>query len=283
MNILVTGAGGQLGSEIRAIANDEYQFFFETSATLDITSKQQVLSFVSANKIDVVINCAAYTAVDKAEKEEDLAFNVNGKAVENLVVACENFQAKLIHISTDYVFDGSQNTPYKESDEVKPLGVYGQSKRKGEEVVLNSTIDALIIRTSWVYSFFGNNFVKTMMRLGQERENLGVIFDQVGTPTYAKDLAEFCMYLINQDFSKVGSIYHFSNEGVISWYDFAKAIMEIAHIDCDIKPIETYQYPTPAKRPQYSVLNKSKLKEDFNYKIPYWKDSLKECIQLLKK
>ena len=283
MNILVTGAGGQLGSEISAIANDEHQFFFETSATLDITSKQQVLSFVSANKIDVVINCAAYTAVDKAEKEEDLAFNVNGKAVENLVVACENSQAKLIHISTDYVFDGSQNTPYKESDEVKPLGVYGQSKRKGEEVVLNSTIDALIIRTSWVYSFFGNNFVKTMMRLGQERESLGVIFDQVGTPTYAKDLAEFCMYLINQDFSKVGSIYHFSNEGVISWYDFAKAIMEIAHIDCDIKPIETYQYPTPAKRPQYSVLNKSKLKEDFNYKIPYWKDSLKECIQLLKK
>jgi len=283
MNILVTGAGGQLGSEIKAIANDEYQFFFETSATLDITSKQKVLSFVSTNKIDIIINCAAYTAVDKAENEEQLAFNVNEKAVENLVVACENFQAKLIHISTDYVFDGSQNTPYKESDEVKPLGVYGQSKRKGEEVVLNSTIDALIIRTSWVYSFFGNNFVKTMMRLGQERESLGVIFDQVGTPTYAKDLAEFCMYLINQDFSKVGSIYHFSNEGVISWYDFAKAIMEIAHIDCDIKPIETYQYPTPAKRPQYSVLNKSKLKEDFNYKIPYWKDSLKECIQLLKK
>ena len=283
MNILVTGAGGQLGSEIRAIANDEHQFFFETSATLDITSKQKVLSFVSTNKIDIIINCAAYTAVDKAENEEQLAFNVNEKAVENLVVACENFQAKLIHISTDYVFDGSQNTPYKESDEVKPLGVYGQSKRKGEEVVLNSTIDALIIRTSWVYSFFGNNFVKTMMRLGQERESLGVIFDQVGTPTYAKDLAEFCMYLINQDFSKVGSIYHFSNEGVISWYDFAKAIMEIAHIDCDIKPIETYQYPTPAKRPQYSVLNKSKLKEDFNYKIPYWKDSLKECIQLLKK
>ena len=283
MNILVTGAGGQLGSEVKAIANDKHQYFFETSATLDITSKQKVLSFVSTNKIDIIINCAAYTAVDKAENEEQLAFNVNEKAVENLVVACENFQAKLIHISTDYVFDGSQNTPYKESDEVKPLGVYGQSKRKGEEVVLNSTIDALIIRTSWVYSFFGNNFVKTMMRLGQERENLGVIFDQVGTPTYAKDLAEFCMYLINQDFSKVGSIYHFSNEGVISWYDFAKAIMEIAHIDCDIKPIETYQYPTPAKRPQYSVLNKSKLKEDFNYKIPYWKDSLKECIQLLKK
>ena len=283
MNILVTGAGGQLGSEIRAVANNDHQYFFETSATLDITSKQQVLSFVSTNKIDIIINCAAYTAVDKAENEEQIAFNVNEKAVENLVVACENSQAKLIHISTDYVFDGSQNIPYKESDEVKPLGVYGQSKRKGEEVVLNSTIDALIIRTSWVYSFFGNNFVKTMMRLGQERESLGVIFDQVGTPTYAKDLAGFCLYLIDQDFSKVDRVYHFSNEGVISWYDFAKAIMEIADIDCDIKPIETYQYPTPAKRPQYSVLNKSKLKEDFNYRIPYWKDSLKECIQLLKK
>jgi len=283
MNILVTGASGQLGSEVKALADKNHNYFFESSSTLNITSKEAVLAFFSKNNIEVVINCAAYTAVDKAQEEEDLAYEVNETGVSYLVSACEKYQAKLIHISTDYVFDGSNNLPYKESDPVQPLGVYGKSKRKGEEVVLNANIPALVIRTSWVYSFYGNNFVKTMMRLGKERESLGVIFDQIGSPTYAKDLAEFCIHLIDQDFSTKDTLYHFSNEGVISWYDFAKAIMEMVEVDCQVNPIESYQYPTPAKRPHYSVLNKSKLKEDFNYKIPYWKDSLKECIQLLNK
>ena len=280
MNILVTGASGQLGSEIRekSIKYSQYKFFFEDSKSLDITDFDKVEVFVVENNINVVINCAAYTAVDKAEIEERDAENINLQGVKNLTSALKD-RGRLIHISTDYVFNGKSYEPYKEEDNVDPIGVYGKTKRLGEEHILTSEVESLIIRTSWVYSSFGNNFVKTMMRLGKERNELNVIFDQVGSPTYARDLVLVCLDAIDKDFSKLSKIYHYSNEGVASWYDFAKAIMEISGIDCDVYPIETKDYPTPAKRPNYSLLNKSKIKKEFNITIPYWRDSLKDCIK----
>ena len=280
MNILVTGASGQLGSEIRENSTEfsQYNFFFEDSKSLDITDFEKVEEFIVENNIKAVINCAAYTAVDKAESEEQDAKNVNLLGVKNLISVLKG-RGKLIHISTDYVFNGKSYEPYKEEHYVDPIGVYGRTKRLGEEFILNSEVASIIIRTSWVYSSFGNNFVKTMLRLGKERDKLNVIFDQIGSPTYARDLAFVCLDIIDKDFSNFSKIYHYSNEGVTSWYDFAKAIMEVSGIQCYISPIETKDYPTPAKRPNYSLLNKSKIKKEFNITIPYWRDSLKDCIK----
>jgi len=288
MNILVIGSNGQLGSEIKDIAihYPNFKFFFMDLPELDICKSSQLEVFFKDKNINTVINCAAYTAVDQAEEDAEIAEQVNAKGVLNLVNALKKVDGKLIHISTDYVFDGTSFLPYKESDPVSPIGVYGKTKRAGELAVLNSSIDAIVIRTSWLYSVYGNNFVKTMLRLGSEKENLGVIFDQVGTPTNASDLAKTCLNILldesSENISMKGKIYHYSNEGVTSWYDFAKAIMELGSLDCKVRPIQTRDYPTPAKRPHYSVLNKSKIKIDFNIQIPYWRDSLYKCIEKLK-
>lgn len=285
MKILVTGANGQLGSEIKSLnqAYPNFEFVFSDLPELDICNKASLMQFVQDHKITAMINCAAYTAVDKAEDDVATAELVNATAVSNLAVIAEEQNLKLIHISTDYVFDGTSHFPYTEDMLVSPLGVYGKTKRKGEEYVINSSSNSILIRTSWLYSSFGNNFVKTMMRLGNERDELGVIFDQVGTPTYANDLAKACLEILSKSerLDKAGKVYHFSNEGVASWFDFAKAIMELAEIDCHVKPIESKEYPTPAKRPHYSVLNKVKIKADFGVEVPYWRDSLKECIEIL--
>lgn len=285
MKILVTGANGQLGSEIKSLVQNypDFEFVFSDLPELDICNKQSLSQFVSDNDIKAMINCAAYTAVDKAEEEEKTAELVNASAVSNLVSIAEELNLKLVHISTDYVFDGTSHLPYTEDMPVSPLGVYGGTKRKGEEYVINSTSNSILVRTSWLYSSYGNNFVKTMMRLGNEREELGVIFDQVGTPTYANDLAKACLEILSgsERLDKGGKVYHFSNEGVASWFDFSKAIMELAALDCNVKPIETKDYPTPAKRPHYSVLNKAKIKADFGVEVPYWRDSLKVCIEKL--
>ena len=284
MNVLVTGANGQLGSEIQQIAQRTLlNFHFENSKRLDITNTLLVEDYIINNKITTVINCAAYTAVDKAEEDFNNANKVNAIGVENLVLALEKVKGRLIHISTDYVFNGENFMPYKEEEEVDPIGVYGITKRAGEVSMLKSDIEGIIIRTSWVYSSFGNNFVKTMLRLGNERESLGVISDQVGSPTYARDLAQVCVGFIEREkLDSKSKIYHYSNEGIASWYDFAKAIMLYGNLDCKINPIETKEYPTPAKRPSYSVMNKNKIKKDFNIEIPYWRDSLKECIEQIK-
>ena len=284
MNILVIGSNGQLGSEIKDIAASYkgFSFFFTDSSDLDICNSSQLAIYFNKNKINTVINCAAYTAVDKAEQDAEIAEKVNSEGVLNLVSAIEKVDGKLIHISTDYVFDGNSFLPYQESDEVNPIGVYGNTKRSGELAVLTSDIDGIVIRTSWLYSAYGNNFVKTMLRLGNERNELEVIFDQVGTPTNASDLAKTCLDILAHNnktrINLKGNIYHFSNEGVASWYDFALAIMKLINVDCIVKPIETKDYPTPAKRPHFSVLNKSKIKNDFEIEIPYWRDSLEICI-----
>jgi dTDP-4-dehydrorhamnose reductase len=288
MNILVTGSNGQLGSEIKDLVTNykDFNFFFRDLPELNICDAEALNTFIFNQNIYAVINCAAYTAVDQAEEDVEIAEQVNSIGVLNLVNALKKVNGKLIHISTDYVFDGNNFLPYKESDPVSPIGVYGKTKRAGELVILNSSIDALVIRTSWLYSAYGNNFVKTMLKLGHERDELGVIFDQVGTPTYAGDLAKTCLDILldksSENISMNGKIYHYSNEGVTSWYDFAKSIMELGSIDCKVRPIETKDYPTPAKRPHFSVLNKTKIKKDFIIEIPYWRDSLAKCIERLK-
>ena len=288
MRVLITGSNGQLGSEIIELAAiyKKLDFVFKDLPGLDICNFNLLQSFITDNNINAVINCAAYTAVDKAEEDAEIAEQVNSIGVSNLVNVLEKVNGKLIHISTDYVFDGNQYMPYRESDSVRPIGVYGETKREGDLAVINSTLDAIIIRTSWLYSSYGNNFVKTMLRLGNEKENLGVIFDQVGTPTYARDLAKTCLEILtgmdSVKISKNGNLYHYSNEGVASWYDFAISIMELGGENCKVKPIQTKDYPTLAKRPQYSVLNKSEIKTDFKIEIPYWRDSLKDCIEKIK-
>lgn len=288
MNILVTGSNGQLGNEFKdlAVNNTKFSFFFMDLPELNICNKSKLDIFINENNINTVINCAAYTDVDEAEQDLDIAKKVNATGVLNLVNALEKVDGKLIHISTDYVFDGNNCIPYKESDEVNPIGVYGKTKRIGELAVLNSDIDGIVIRTSWLYSSYANNFVKTMLRLGKERDELGVVIDQVGSPTNASDLARTCIdiltYSIKSNINFKGNLYHFSNEGVTSWYDFAIAIMNLGEVNCNVKPIGTKDYPTPAKRPHYSVLNKSKIKNDFEIDIPYWRDSLEKCIQKLK-
>ena len=287
MNILVTGSNGQLGSEIKDVAASykSFRFFFMDFPALDICNSSELDIFIAKNKIDTVINCAAYTAVDAAEENAVIAEQVNGAGVLNLVHALAKVKGKLIHISTDYVFDGSGFLPYQESDSINPIGVYGKTKRIGELAVINGNIDGIVIRTSWLYSAYGTNFVKTMRRLGKERNKLDVIYDQLGTPTNASDLAKTCLDILafskETNINAKGNVYHYSNEGVASWYDFAKAIMELGEIECEVRPVETKNYPTAAKRPHFSVLNKAKIKNDFEIEIPYWRASLARCISKL--
>ena len=281
-NILITGANGQLGNEMRVLSaeNPEYAYFFTDVAELDICNEQAILDFVKANQINVIVNCAAYTAVDKAEENVELCTRLNADAVGYLAKAAETHGAEFIQVSTDYVFDGTSHIPYQETEATCPNSVYGHTKLAGEQNALTLCSRSMVIRTAWLYSTFGNNFVKTMIRLGKERENLGVIFDQVGTPTYARDLARAIFTAIRQ--GVVPGIYHFSNEGVCSWYDFTKAIHRLAGITtCHVKPLHTEEYPTPAKRPHYSVLDKTKIKETYSIERPYWEESLKECIDAL--
>jgi dTDP-4-dehydrorhamnose reductase len=286
MNVLVTGSNGQLGSELKELSeclnNTIYNFYFTTSKILDITNFQQVRDFIAINNIEIIINCAAYTAVDKAESEVDIANKINHIAVENIAMIAKENNIKLVHISTDYVFDGKNFKPYLENDQTDPQGVYGVTKLAGEKVIqMIGPKNSIIIRTSWVYSYYGNNFVKTMLRLGKEKESLGVIFDQVGTPTYALDLARTIIQILPQLNNQRVEIYNYSNEGVTSWYDFASEIMGIVNLNCKVNAIETRDYPTPAKRPYYSVLNKNKIKRDFGIQVPHWKSSLKKCLQKL--
>ncbi len=286
-NILVTGAYGQLGNEVRILSANypEYNFLFTDVDSLDITDKNELIDFVTGNDIRYIINCAAYTAVDKAEDDAELCEKINATAVKNLGLAAAEAGTGIIHVSTDYVFDGTSCRPYTEDMPTKPCSVYGKTKLKGEKNLLKACPNAIIIRTAWLYSPFGNNFVKTMIKLGSERESLNVIFDQVGTPTYALDLADAILKAMDQTIDtdhEKGGVYHFSNEGVCSWYDFTIKIHEIAGIKtCKVNPIETKDYPTKAARPHYSVLNKSKIKQTFNISIPHWEESLKNCIKEL--
>jgi len=281
--ILVTGSNGQVGSEIRQLSSNYNDiFFFADREILDISTKKSLEDFLTEHEIDIIINCAAYTAVDKAEEEFDLADKVNHKAVEYMSLLANKNSIKLIHISTDYVFNGENFKPYLETDKTNPNGIYGKTKLAGENIMIEiNPKNSIIIRTSWVYSSFGANFVKTMLRLGKERESLGVIFDQVGTPTYARDLAKTILDILPKIINENVEIYNYSNEGVLSWYDFSKEIMEMAKIECTINPIETKAYPTPAKRPHYSLLNKAKIKEQFNIEIPFWKESLDRCLNIM--
>lgn len=283
LNILVTGAKGQLGSEIQTLSsNYQGDFFFTDKEELDISNLESIKQFITNNSINVIINCAAYTAVDKAEEKQNLSNLVNNTAVEFLATVAKEKDIKLIHISTDYVFNGQNFKPYIESDNVDPNSVYGETKLAGELALQKiNPSNSIIIRTSWVYSSFGANFVKTMLRLGREKDSLGVIFDQVGTPTYARDLAKVILDILPQIKNDNVEIYNYSNEGVVSWYDFAKEIMRMAKLDCTINPIETKEYPTPATRPHFSLLNKSKIKTKFNIEIPFWKDSLDECLTIM--
>jgi len=280
-NILVTGSSGQLGSELKELSGKySYNYFFTDRDILDITNENDVKNFIVNNEIDMIINCAAYTAVDKAENDAVNADAINHIALKHLAMIVKENKIKLIHISTDYVFDGKNYKPYSEEDITNPNTVYGKTKLDAEKAlqIINPS-NAIIIRTSWVYSSYGANFVKTMLRLGQEKEQLGVIYDQVGSPTYAKDLAQTILKIIPQLNNETIEIYNYSNEGVLSWYDFAKEIMRMTKCDCNIYPIETKEYPTPAKRPHYSLLNKSKIKKAFDIEIPFWKDSLDECLR----
>lgn len=281
MNILVTGANGQLGSSIRKISGNykNNNFLFTDMPEVDITNVDLLRDLVKKNNINAIINCAAFTAVDKAESCEDLAAKINVDGPKNLAIVAKEVGAKLVHISTDYVFGGKSCLPLKETDKPAPIGVYGRTKRLGETEVEMSGCDAIVIRTAWLYSEFGANYVKTMLRLGKEKDHLNVVFDQVGTPTYATDLAVAIMTLLEKGFSGF-ELYHFSNEGVISWFDFTKAIFEIAGIKTPVGAIESFEYPTAAERPAYSVLNKRKIK-DAGVEVPYWRDSLKKCLEIL--
>ena len=284
MNILITGCNGQLGNEMQLLekANPQHTYFNTDVAELDITDVAAIEKFVNENQIDGIVNCAAYTAVDKAEDNQDLCRLLNTDAPGYLAAAVEKRGGWLIQVSTDYVFDGTNHTPYTEEEPTCPNSVYGSTKLEGERAAQQACSRTMIVRTAWLYSTFGNNFVKTMIRLGKEKPELGVIFDQIGTPTYARDLAVALFAAINQ--GVVPGIYHFSNEGVISWYDFTKAIHRIAGITtCHVRPLHTAEYPTPAHRPHYSVLDKTKIKQTYNLDIPYWEESLKECVDKLNK
>lgn len=289
MKILVTGAYGQLGSELRELAVNypNWKFLFTDVDSLDIADKKEVDVFFKEKKPDFVLNCAAYTAVDQAETDRNAALKVNANAPGILATAAKKQNAGFVHISTDYVFDGRTFRPYEEIDPVNPESVYGKTKLAGEHAVRGGNSNAIIVRTSWLYSSFGNNFVKTMLKLGQNHEMLKVVFDQVGTPTYAGDLAN-ALLIIADIYNKnpeqfIPGIYHYSNEGVASWYDLAKAIFELAQVNCTVLPVLSKEFPSIAKRPHFSVLNKSKIKTTFNLEIPYWKNSLKLCINKLQK
>ncbi len=270
--LLITGSNGQLGMCLAKLLPDA---LLADVDTLDITDLASVRDFVASNNIDTIVNCAAYTAVDKAEDDVELAEKINVLGVENLALS----GAKIVHISTDYVFDGTSCVPYQEDDAPNPKSVYGKTKFAGEQVLLEKSRSAVIIRTAWLYSEYGNNFVKTMRRLGAERDVLKVVFDQVGTPTYAGDLAEAIVKILPTIKYGEKRIYHFSNEGVCSWYDFACEIMKLSGLACKVLPIESSEYPTKAARPSFSVLNKSKIKSDFSITIPHWTESLARCIK----
>ena len=282
MKILITGCNGQLGNEMQLLekSHPQHTFYNTDVQELDITDREAICRFVEENEIDGIVNCAAYTAVDKAEDNSELCDLLNHVAPGYLAEAIEKRGGWMIQVSTDYVFDGTKYRPYVESDPVCPNSVYGNTKLAGEEAVQKGCSKSMIIRTAWLYSTFGNNFVKTMIRLGKEKPELGVIFDQIGTPTYARDLAVAIFAAIEQ--GVVPGIYHFSNEGVISWYDFTKAIHRLASItDCKVRPLHTSEYPTPAHRPHYSVLDKTKIKQTYGIEIPYWEESLSECVAAL--
>ena len=283
MNILVTGANGQLGNEMQVLARENLQhtYFFTDVQELDICDEQAVYAYVSEHKIDIIVNCAAYTAVDKAEDNVELCDKLNNIAPGYLARAAQANGAAMIQVSTDHVFDGTAHIPYTEEEPTCPASVYGSTKLAGEQNVMDHCEKAMVIRTAWLYSIYGNNFVKTMIRLGQERDSLGVIFDQIGTPTYANDLAQAIFAAINK--GVVRGIYHFSDEGVCSWYDFTIAIHRLAGIaSCKVKPLHTADYPAKAPRPHYSVLDKTKIKDTFGIEIPHWEESLKRCINQLR-
>lgn len=281
--ILITGSNGQLGNEFRVLAGrySGYHFIFTDVAELDITRIDDVKNFLSENPTDFIINCAAYTNVDKAETDRELAWQINASGPANLAEAVSGTNTLLVHVSTDYVFDGKGSVPYTENDQVNPQGYYGSTKLEGEKAVQLSGARAMIIRTSWLYSTFGNNFVKTMRKYGAERGELRVVADQHGSPTYAADLAEAIMQILHQYKGHGTEIYHYANLGKTCWYDFASEIMLLSGINCNVHPITTEEYPLPAPRPGYSVLNSSKIQKDFGLTIPEWKDSLLTCIKLL--
>ncbi|WP_378180223.1 dTDP-4-dehydrorhamnose reductase [Aquimarina sp. SS2-1] len=281
-NVLVTGGKGQLASCIRDAIKDlkDFNFLFVDSDKLDITKENEVKDFFSTYQIEYCVNCAAYTAVDKAEAEPQMAKDVNEEGAKNLAKFCKDHRAILIQVSTDFVFDGQQSVPYKEEDVTNPLGIYGMTKLNGEKEAI-MTKEHFVIRTSWLYSEHNHNFLKTMLKIGKEREELSVVYDQIGTPTYAGDLATAILKIITSKSSCYG-VYHFSNEGVASWYDFAKAIFEEANNKIKVNPIKSEEYPTPAKRPHYSVLDKSKIKHKMDIEIPHWRDSLRRCLLKLK-
>ncbi len=283
MNILVTGSNGQLGSELRALSahEKEMKFFFFDLPELDITDRAMVQRVCGEHAIEVIVNCAAYTAVDRAEDEPETAYRVNRDGPEVLAEVAKERSALLVHVSTDYVFDGTSCKPYREDDPASPIGVYGISKWEGEESIRRVAPSYMIVRTSWLYSSFGHNFVKTMLRLGSEKEELKVVFDQVGTPTCAADLAAALISILERHEAGRGyaGTYHYSNEGVCSWYDFAQAIMRTKRLSCKVLPIGSEAYPTKAMRPHYSVLDKGKIKRDWNLEIPHWQDSLERMIE----
>lgn len=283
-NVLVIGSEGQLGNEIKCLSSefDNIDFIFTTIEELDITDTKRLEATIRQEAFDYIINCTAYTAVDKAESETELANAINHLALQTIGKSAFEQKSKVIHVSTDYVFDGQNHKPYTEEDKPSPNSVYGKTKLDGEKALMMNNPESIIIRTSWLYSSFGHNFVKTMLQLGKNKDELNVIFDQIGTPTYAKDLAEVILEIIQKDinlsipFNK--GIYHYSNEGVCSWYDFTKAIHELSAINCSVHPIETKDYPTDAPRPQYSVMNKAKIKTIYKINIPHWRESLQECL-----
>ena len=283
MNILVTGANGQLGNEMRRVSKSSVNHYvFTDVAELDITDRNTIRQIIDKENIQVIVNCAAYTNVDKAEDDYATADLLNNKAVENLSIAAKESGSTLTHISTDYVFKGDRNIPCHEDWTTDPLGVYGITKLAGEKAILESGCRYLIFRTAWLYSSFGNNFVKTMQRFTSERETLNVVFDQVGTPTYAGDLAALIYKIIEDNLLNRQGIYHYSNEGVCSWYDFAKEICALFGNCCDIQPCHSDEFPSKVKRPHFSVLDKTKVKKTFGITVPYWKDSLVKCIEELK-
>lgn len=283
-NILVTGCNGQLGNELRLVVEEKdkvNKYFFTDVAELDITNINEVSEFYVSNNIDIVVNCAAYTNVDKAEDDKENADLINHIGPKNIALVSRDRNGFLIHISTDYVFDGTKNTPYVETDETKPLGVYGETKLRGENAIINTGCEYVIIRTSWLYSAFGKNFLKTMQKLTSEKESIKVVFDQVGTPTYASDLANVIHTIIRKDdFQGKNQIYHYSNEGVCSWYDFAITINEEFGHNCKVQPCHSDEFPSKVTRPSYSILDKTKIKESLKIEIPHWKESMRKCKKI---
>jgi dTDP-4-dehydrorhamnose reductase len=293
IRILITGASGQVGQELRLLAGTKYtqfEYIFTDRAALDLQNFDGIRQYFQRPDFHAhyCINCAAYTAVDKAETEQESAFAANAEGVGILAEECAKKGMKLLHISTDYAYHNSQNTPLTESDPTQPISIYGKSKLAGENRALSACKDTIILRTSWVYSVYGNNFVKTMLRLSEQRLLLNVVFDQIGTPTYAADLADALLHIIDyiessprNDFAPFGQIYNYSNEGATSWYDFAREIFELSHRTCAVSPIRSAQYPTPAQRPPYSLMDKSKFKATFGIAIPHWQDALRRCLAIL--